>query len=140
MFIKFYNSKLIIFIILCMFPFELLADKKSFECRYQVKDRGYQTMEIVVDTWAMYGTVQHTTKSFSKDLKEIRSGKLHFTEQDKNYLITLTNSIGFEYHLITPDLKYLIELNSLNILGKTIEERKQITSRTHFKGDCRTLK
>ena len=138
MFIKFYNSKLIILIILCLFPFELLADKKKFECRYLVKDKGYYTNKIFADTWAMSGKIKNTTAFLSEEFKVEEAGKLHFDKADNGYLIIIDKSPSFYVnHLTDKNLKYLIEINYFNILGKTKADQKNIINRTYLKGDCR---
>ncbi len=135
-------GKYLILIYFIFFPFTSIADKIVYECRYYVdKLKRYHTTKIILDTWAMNGTLQNTTP-FLKNSKEIRSGSL--AKYKEAYMLTINElPLLIENHLINPidgKLKYLIEVSYYNILGKTVEEKKQITDRIHLSGDCRIPK
>lgn len=135
-------GKYLLLIYFIFFPFTSIADKIVYECRFYVdKLKRYHTTKIILDTWAMNGTMQNTTP-FLKVYKEIRSGSL--VKQKEAYMLTIDElPLLIENHLIHPidgKLKYLIEVSYYNILGKTVEEKKQITNRIHLSGDCRIPK
>ncbi len=135
---KYLFKNLIFFLIIVSFPCGLNAEIKNYECRYYVKKlKRYHVNRVSLDTWAMNGKVQNITP-FIKENK-IRSGSL--VKYKNAFMITIDQKpLSNEYHLISQiegELKYLIEFTVYNILGKTLEEKKQITHREHLNGDCR---
>ena len=68
-------GKYLLLIYFIFFPFTAIADKIVYECRYYVdKLKRYHTTKIILDTWAMNGTLQNTTP-FLKILKKL--GQAH---------------------------------------------------------------